>query len=83
MSEQMQMFPLTPEEAQERAKRLASTVREYKRLEDQKKTAMREFNGTLKELRATAEDLAEVVINGKEWRDLLGGHDDDAPYRDR
>jgi len=83
MSEQMQMFPLTPEEAQERAKRLAAKVQEYKRVEDEKKTAMREFTSTLKDLRGEMEGLADVVINGKEWRDLLGGHDDDAPYRDR
>ena len=83
MSDQMQLFPLTPEEASERSKRLAATVKEYGRVESDKKLYDSNATKELKRLRKVADTLADTVINGKEWRDLLGGHDDDAPYLDR
>ena len=83
MSDQMQLFPLTDEEWRERSKRLAAKEIEYDRVEAEKKTYDRDANKELKRLRTELKTLAEAVTQGKEWRDLLGGHDDDAPYRDR
>lgn len=70
---QMQLFPLTDEEWRERSKRLASTVAEYKRVDDEKKVVNGQYLKTLKGLRVTMETLADAVAQGKEWRELLDG----------
>lgn len=80
---QMQMFELTPEEWQERSKRLGAKVQEYKRVEANKKEMQKEMSRTLKEIRKEIETLADGVVFGKEWREVVDGHHGMSPEWDR
>jgi DNA-binding ferritin-like protein (Dps family) len=82
MSDQIQLFPLSDAEWRERATRQAMLIREYKAVEAAKKKHMQDSTKKLNELRGAYETLAEAVITGKEFRELLGD-DDEAPWRDR
>jgi hypothetical protein len=80
--DQMELFPLSPNEVRDRAKTMAATMQRYDALEAESKRVAKRYKDDLKELRVELSHLSEVVTHEEEWRAHVppwqqGGPDED------